>query len=487
MKRKMILKLVSFCAVFLLLFVAVSGVIKPKWLARDSMWEPATLIEEGFYAEPENSLDVICIGSSHVFLDISPMAMWKAEGITAYDLTSSIQRMWVSYYYLKEALKYQTPKVVVLDALAVHMDEYNDEDRNRKAHDYMKLSPEKIESVKNSIDPEGEESLTSYLFPVMRYHDRWKELSESDFTFFSKEKNYFAKGYDLNFQSVPYTGPADYMQPSEEVVSFGEKSGQFLQKIVDLCKEKNIALQLVKTPYAYWNTAQSNGVKAFADKNSVDFLDLNLHLSEMGVDWAVDSSDGGGHMNIAGAEKVSRFLGKYLKDRYALPDRRGDSAYRQWSLEEQVYDAEKAAGMLSREADPSVYLPQLKNKDYLVFVSAKGAAASAAGENGKALSSLGMSRKLKDGNNYAAVLYNGRPLYEDRSENPVDYFSEDCGGQKVHLKSQPDASGGSSVRINGKEYSKNADGINIVVYSMRLERVIDTANLNGLASPQMLR
>ena len=114
----MILKLVSFCAVFLLLFVAVSGVIKPKWLARDSMWEPATLIEEGFYAEPENSLDVICIGSSHVFLDISPMAMWKAEGITAYDLTSSIQRMWVSYYYLKEALKYQTPKVVVLDALA---------------------------------------------------------------------------------------------------------------------------------------------------------------------------------------------------------------------------------------------------------------------------------------------------------------------------------------------------------------------------------
>ena len=109
-----------------------------------------------------------------------------------------------------------------------------------------------------------------------------------------------------------------------------------------------------------------------------------------GVDWSKDSSDGGGHMNIDGAEKVSKFLGKYLKDRYRLPNRREDPAYKQWELDDQIYDAEERAGKMAMETDPSVYLPQLKSKDYLVFVSARGSgAASALGENREGYSPRG--------------------------------------------------------------------------------------------------
>ena len=44
----------------------------------------------------------------------------------------------------------------------------------------------------------------SYVFPVFRYHNRWKELSKTDYIYFYQDKTNHTKGY-LETQSVVET------------------------------------------------------------------------------------------------------------------------------------------------------------------------------------------------------------------------------------------------------------------------------------------
>ena len=51
----------------------------------------------------------------------------------------------------------------------------------------------------------------------------------------------------------------------------------------------------------------------------INFLDLQ---EEAGLDFAADTYDGGLHLNLSGAEKLSRYFGKILQQEYGLEDHR---------------------------------------------------------------------------------------------------------------------------------------------------------------------
>lgn len=53
-----------------------------------------------------------------------------------------------------------------------------------------------------------------------------------------------------------------------------------------------------------------------------EFLNMNDYYDEMGLDFAADFSDYGGHVNAVGAEKCSTFLGRYLVEHYGIEDKR---------------------------------------------------------------------------------------------------------------------------------------------------------------------
>lgn len=61
-----------------------------------------------------------------------------------------------------------------------------------------------------------------------------------------------------------------------------------------------------------------------------EFLNLNDHYEEIGLDFASDFSDYGGHTNALGAEKCTKFLGGYLSGMYGIEDRRGQEGYESW-------------------------------------------------------------------------------------------------------------------------------------------------------------
>ena len=74
--------------------------------------------------------------------------MWDEYGIAAYDLGGTIQPLWNTYFYMKEALKTQTPKLIVLDCYTATLtEEYQEESGMIKNTFGMKFSKNKIDAI----------------------------------------------------------------------------------------------------------------------------------------------------------------------------------------------------------------------------------------------------------------------------------------------------------------------------------------------------
>ena len=64
---------------------------------------------------------------------------------------------------------------------------------------------------------------------------------------------------------------------------------------------------------------------------------------EIGTDWDTDSYDGGDHMKMTGADKVSRFIGGWLRDNCGLADRRNDPEFGASAEWQEVVERYRAA------------------------------------------------------------------------------------------------------------------------------------------------
>ena len=164
MKRwKALIKCIAFISIFVLLFLYVQELLRDKWA--EGEYNVTTKVR-GFYEEEENTLDVIFIGSSQMYADMAPAVLFHEYGITSYDFCANEQPMWISYYYIKEALKHQTPKVIVLDVFTVYGEDYEEEGVTHINLDDLPMSLNKIAAICDSV-PAG--MRYSFYFPLAKY------------------------------------------------------------------------------------------------------------------------------------------------------------------------------------------------------------------------------------------------------------------------------------------------------------------------------
>lgn len=310
-------------AVFFLFMTAV--LILTDSIVRAKFIGDSTTIVDGFYAEKKNDIDVIVIGSSNSFCTVNPLVLYEEYGIAAYDFGSSSQPLNISCLYLKEALKVQKPKVAALEInmLVGNSISSRNEAAMRWGYTNIPLSADKLACIYESVGEVNAEFF-SYVFPLLRYHDRWKELSKLDYTYFRQDKTNYTKGY-LETQSVMETAvnlsAYDY---SEGEAWIEEESIACLDEIVQLCSKNGVELLLFKSPKENWHRYETEAVRALAAERGIKFVDYNelYGNGELELDLANDFRDGD-HLNDFGAKKVSSHLGAYLKANYELPDRRG--------------------------------------------------------------------------------------------------------------------------------------------------------------------
>lgn len=282
------------------------------------------------YVQPEDSIDVVFLGSSHIHTNVNTAQLWSEHGIAAYDYSGADQPLWMSYNYLKEICKYQKPKLVVLDlfSVAVYDTEYfKDFIFLSDNLNGFKFSLNKIEMMKNSCQFE---TLTDHFPSFVTWHNRYKELSEVDL------KQLFATDYErMAFKGyTPYFGVEEKAEPQEvkEVTELEPKEAEYLQKIKDYCAENDMELMFVTAPHVEEADKAHeiyNRVEQMALDEGYLFLNGMKLFDELGIDCSKDFNDES-HLNYWGSCKYTRYLGKLIKESYEIPDRRGQEGYESW-------------------------------------------------------------------------------------------------------------------------------------------------------------
>ena len=471
--------------VALVVAVCVSGAWKVLTLkAADS--EDTSASFENFYELEEDSVDVLFMGSSHVFQGFVPQELYDGYGITSYNLGSSGQSIVLTYYWLEEALETQSPEVVVLDVYKMFSEGLGCTEGNvRKALDYMRWGPAKVGAVEAVC--ELDESLTeiSFYLPNVRYHDRWKELTVADFTSdeVAEVSEYY--GYYYGYPSNYVDTPDEEFTPlvegvSDEVAELAEPAREYLDRIVGLCEEEGIELVLVKTPAYYWTAANHNAIVAYAEEHGLDFYDLNEEelYEELGFELYEDTVDGR-HANLAGALKITDYVGGLLSEEYGL------EAHESAGWEEGREDYEKMADdyWLSSIDDAGEYLEALAGGDdrYAVFIAVKGDASAVLGDGAVAagLEGLGLSAGWEDaeGCSYLAVVDEGEVLCEELSSEALEFTGSFQDGRLVcTVSSTGDLAGDAAcdIMLEGSDEDVGGAGLNIVVYSNERQCVVDS-------------
>ena len=344
-KRLFLLATVALSVAILLLLQAL---LVPKYM--DNTKEGALIAE---YYDNAGNNDVIFIGDCEVYENFSPITLWEEYGITSYIRGSAQQMIWQSYYLMEETFRYETPKVVVFNVLSMKYDtpqstgsQDQREAYNRMTLDGMRWSRSKWNSIQASMTQEERqwEAQYSYMLPLLRYHDRWNQLTEDDFTYWFHRDQVSDNGYLMQTGIKPLTD--EHTERPLVDYSFGENSWYYLNKMVQLCQEHGVQLVLIKAPAlspVWWDQWDAQ-IEEYAREKGLLYINMLDYQQEIGIDWSTDTYDTGLHLNVYGAEKAARWFGRVLAEDCDVPDRREDSALKTlWEQKAQTYYERKAA------------------------------------------------------------------------------------------------------------------------------------------------
>lgn len=346
MKNK---KIYLICALVLavLLLAFTQALLTPKYMG--DVKEGALIAE--YYRSAGNN-DVVFIGDCEVYENFSPITLWEEYGIPSYIRGSAQQLIWQSYYLMEETFRYETPKVMVFNVLSMKYDtnrstgsQSQREAYNRMTLDGMRLSKSKWDAIFASMTEEeiGWEAQYSYLFPLLRYHDRWSQLTKEDFTYLFHRDTVSDNGYLMQVGVKPFTD--EFMERPLVDYSFGDTSWYYLDKMRTLCEEKGTQLVLIKAPALspiWWDEWDAQ-IEEYAKKHGLLYVNMLEYQEEIGIDWQTDTYDTGLHLNVYGAEKAAKWFGQLLKEECNLPDRRSEEALAaDWAEKCETYHARKA-------------------------------------------------------------------------------------------------------------------------------------------------
>ena len=429
---------------------------------------------ELFYEQEPGSIDVMFYGSSHTYSDINPAVLWEEEGISSYDLAGSLQPLWNTYYYMKESLKYQTPKVMVVELVrAIESRDYIEEARTVTNTFGMKFSKDKMEAIRVSTP----DNLISYVLGYPVYHSRYTELSRADFAAYRGDPHGKAsKGYYPLYVTKAYDSMAD-MSGVTERSDLAPKSEEYLRKIIAMAKEEDIPLVFMISPYQGIIESEQmifNRCGEIAAEEGIPFLDFNQMYDELGLDPQTDMAEAS-HLNYRGTGKLSRYLAEWLASNYDLADHRGDETYASWEENAADWKQKYANQMLTQEEGWYDFLQLLSENEgtYTYVIGLTGAYDNGEQPIGEVLSELGVPEEvLEQGGVFIGGLDGGTVLPGGADGSYVLEFAASDLEVKV-------SGGNQSVVYSGESELKTLNGINVLVYDHFTESLVTAVGFDA--------
>lgn len=277
-------RILIFFSVLVLILAGMSYGLKREVATDEKSVQISEKPLEDLKREPAQTINLVVLGNSLSFTSIEPKTMEKDFGYNTWVLGQPGQLIQSAYYSLESTYETQSPKVVLLET-AMMFD-----------------GPEGTNSLKTSMD-----MWMRYRMPFIHFHDLWRTY------IFGKEYVTISyHGFKERTVVEPYLdGP--YMEPTDEEADFKNNSRHYVKKIKDLCDAHGTRLILYSCPSpANYNYKIHNALTRWCGEEEIEYLDLNLMVDEIGIDWNLDALDGGDHLNLDGALKVTDFIGKIL-------------------------------------------------------------------------------------------------------------------------------------------------------------------------------
>lgn len=496
--KKKICKTVIFAILFVVVFLGLTNIFMAKFI--DNNCQSYTAAE--LYEQPKNSIEVVFNGSSQMVFGISSMKLYDDYGISAYGTGSPNQGFLCSLGWLREIDKTQDIKVAVLDASQLF--EQIGESDYRQTLDTMKLSANKIDIVQQHIEEtdrlleekgdaagvEEADSLLSYIFPIIKYHTRWEELTKSDFTFSTDDSPMFMgtrmADYVTSFASYE-DWLADESELTEEDLTIVEYQKDGLLKYKEYCDENGIEMLLIKTPKSDWTETKDRKTQELADELGITYINYSSReqCEALGIDFHSDFKDSE-HQNVRGMDKMAEMVGAYLHENYDLTDFR-ESNLKDEAYMEKYYAARDMAYLLT-DGNVASFLNTIR-EDYLesgdydlvIELTDDSILPWWTDEMQAALEACGFTTDLRtlEGKTYAGARIANGEVEEKTGDEQVTLSGDLGDGLSYSFETtrvQEDAAT-PSFRVNGVKKKFSGRGLNILLYENSTNTILDTATV----------
>lgn len=300
----------------------------------------------GFYLEKPKTLDVIVLGSSEVYYGYYANEAYRNTKITSYPFAFEHNPVTLWKYELKEILKTQKPKLLVIEANGAGYGNIPRAGRPIKASGKRnnikgkyKLYSELPISILESSMPDSKNKrqmlrdlafarkktkLERYV-PFLKYHGQFYDNMKSDLEEMERRGHSPLKGVfsrinsrrHLKEKKLPRNLKPGLLDPLaikhlKSFIKFAKKNG--VKKIL-----------FVRFPH---KVTDKNGVQKvqkylrvgkIVEACGCDFADFTFIRDEIGISTRKDFVDRE-HLNANGARKFTAFLSKYIKAKYKLKE-----------------------------------------------------------------------------------------------------------------------------------------------------------------------
>ncbi len=324
------------------LFVPV-GTYEGGWYASGAM--------QDMYKQEENTIDVLYVGDSNVYAGISPMEIYNLRGITGFSASTPAQDVIGSYYVIKEFFKKQKPKVVMLDTGEFFTKIENITELSKRSEiDFMKFGKNKLDVINdNDFEFSNYEKLT-YIFPILKFHTRYKRLTEFDIRKIIQKSEMSYKGYLYDCGVKKYekkrkeskNAKEENIEPKTQNLEIPEYINKKIEFLKEFCIQNESELVLIYMPTTDELLNKKNEIlEQFAKEKEIKYINFNLNTTNP-IDWATDTQDAGAHLNIYGSEKVASYIVKFLDENFEIKNKKEDERYKTWNEELEGYLLKKS-------------------------------------------------------------------------------------------------------------------------------------------------
>lgn len=333
-RHKNILLVCLFLLIFKMLDFSIGEVLYYyKYIDKPDMH---SLAWDDFYSHKNKSIDVLFIGSSHARFAFDTRTFNKELGISTFNLSSSGQTPVVGYYALKEALRYQKPKLVVYETYWRIMGTDDNITPAYFVYDYIKGYDNKLGILKNVCD---EKKFSTFMLQALCKTYKYREafvptvksilkgrliksprdtvagVKYTDFTYYSD--GFFGSDKVASNEKMYRTNPFSKAGPDFEL---DEEQLKYLKKAIELCNDKGIKVLMVTAPlpvpsmsYIKDYELYHNNLMDIAESYEIQYLDYNQQNIKDNIfknEYFYDSN----HLNIKGSKMLDEMLTPVIRD-----------------------------------------------------------------------------------------------------------------------------------------------------------------------------